>query len=440
MHHGHKNNISIRVLLTVFALLLATIILVALAVVFLAAPHLSSGTAVDAVLWYLFSFVSGVMTVVLPCSLPLLFVVVPLALGRGPERALGMILTFALGVVFVLSLYGAAVAYFGGWVLNTFHIGNSTVTNWMYYFAGIFAYVLALGEVGLIRMRIPSYTGAAPKFIQKQKEHKKMFLLGMFLANIGVGYPYPATPLLLINAGASNSVLYGTLLFLVHGLGRVIPLVLLTLLAVLSINGLKHLLKKKEAIDHANGWVLLFSSGFILTLGLFTHTWFAGASAGGHTLFQSFMGGSFVPQSSTADLRGILGQPLSWGNWCLLALWLVPLWWHYMRERARIFGKELLQIRHIERSIDKLEVERRAIEVVLYLPDDAGARHAREIRHKIDALEKERRIFEEAVRYGVHKELRGDVLDLSLHEALYLRRNWYITLTILLLTVFIVVL
>ena len=36
--------------------------------------------------WYLFSFAAGLTMIVLPCTLPLAFVIVPLSLGNGAAR------------------------------------------------------------------------------------------------------------------------------------------------------------------------------------------------------------------------------------------------------------------------------------------------------------------------------------------------------------------
>src|SRR3989338_6320508 len=42
--------------------------------------------------WYLFSYAMGLTMIVLPCTFPLAFVIVPLSLGNGPVKGLGMAL------------------------------------------------------------------------------------------------------------------------------------------------------------------------------------------------------------------------------------------------------------------------------------------------------------------------------------------------------------
>ncbi len=435
MHHRPRNP---KIILSIFSLLIVTISVVALALTFVAAPAFDVSIATDAIWWYLFSFLSGLISVVLPCSLPVIFVVVPLALGssniKSPERAMGMIFAFALGVMLILSIYGAVVAYFGGWAMSFFHLKSEMVMNWMYYFTGIFAYILALGEIGLVNIRMPAYVGRAPLFIEKRKDHMKMFLLGIFLGNIGIGCPNPAIPLLLLNAGASGSAVYGALLFLVHGAGRAAPLIVMTMLATLGWNGLRHVVREKESIERASGWIMLYVSAFVLTLGLFTHAWL---TSGTHTLFTNLLGyeNSHIASDS---IRGILGQPLGFANWLLVILWLAPLWWYFARERSGVNGAALIGMHKLEQHIDRLELERRGLAVTLHIPVGAQAARTCELLHKIDILEKERRILEDGMRYGVHKALEGEKNQHLERAALILRRNWYVTISILVIIIFVV--
>ena len=186
--------------------------------------------------WYLFSFAAGLTMIVLPCTLPLAFVIVPLSMGKGAAKGLGIALAFGLGVALTLSMYGVIAAVVGEVAIGTIGAPLETVKNWLYFVAGVFAYIFALGELGLIRFRMPSYSGAAPAFIQRQSDFLKALLLGLFLGNIGVGCPHPATPVILTRIAASGDIFYGWLLFFVHAAGRILPLLLLALLALLGAN------------------------------------------------------------------------------------------------------------------------------------------------------------------------------------------------------------
>src|SRR5665811_335056 len=60
-----------------------------------------------------FAYVVGLSMIVLPCTLPLAFVIVPLAMGKGPKKGLLMSLFFGLGLAITLSIYGLFVAIIG---------------------------------------------------------------------------------------------------------------------------------------------------------------------------------------------------------------------------------------------------------------------------------------------------------------------------------------
>lgn len=301
--------------------------------------------------WYLFSFASGLTMIVLPCTLPLAFVIVPLSMGKGAAKGFGIAIAFGLGVAITLSMYGVIAAVIGEVAIGSLGAPLETVKNWLYAIAGLFAYLFSLGEIGLIRFHMPSFTGAAPAFIQRRGDYLKAVLLGLFLGNIGVGCPHPATPVILTRIAASGDVFYGWLLFFVHAAGRILPLLLLALLAILGVNALAWLIARKDKIERATGWGMVFVAGFILILGLFTHDWWV--YSGQHTLFEEITQEERVlgvivkrfnlgPPPHThgpeelAGKTGLLGLPLALGNWVLVGLWILPLWWYYVRKRKEL--------------------------------------------------------------------------------------------------------
>lgn len=297
--------------------------------------------------WYLFAYAMGLTMIVLPCTLPLAFVIVPLALGKGPRKGLAMAIAFGIGVAITLSLYGVLAAVVGKVAIGTIDAPLETVKNWVYFIAGIFALLFALGEVGLVRWRMPTYTGAIPAGIQRQSDYFKAFFLGLFLGNIGVGCPHPATPLILTEIASSGDIFYGWTLFLVHAIGRVLPLLVLVVLGLIGVNGLQWLLARKEKIERSTGWVMVFVAGFILVLGLFTHDWWV--NSGIHTTLEAvtqeerFLGvissriGAAAPhQHGLEEGRGLFGLPLAWGNWVLVLLWIIPLWWYYLKKKKEM--------------------------------------------------------------------------------------------------------
>lgn len=308
---------------------------------------LGSSTAVEGFGWYLFSYAMGLTMIVLPCTFPLAFVIVPLSLGKGPVKGLGMALAFGAGVAITLSMYGVLAAIIGKTFITTFGVQADALKNWLYFVAGTIAYLFALGELGLIKMRMPTYSGAAPKVIQEKKDYLKALLLGLFLGNIGVGCPHPATPLIFLEIARSGNIFYGWSLFFIHAVARVLPLLLLSLLGILGVNGLTWLSAHREKVERATGWLMIFVAGFILTLGLFTHDWWV--NSGQHTLLEEItqeerflgivgdrLGAEDIHAHGPETGEGLFGLPLEGGNWALIFLWLLPLWWVFFREHYKI--------------------------------------------------------------------------------------------------------
>lgn len=297
--------------------------------------------------WYLFSYSMGLTMIVLPCTFPLAFVIVPLSMGKGPLKGLLIALSFGLGVTITLSMYGILAAVIGKTFISSFSLQAEGMKNWLYFIAGIIAYVFALGELGLAKFRMPSYSGAAPKIIQEKKDYLKALLLGLFLGNIGVGCPHPATPLIFLEIARSGNIFYGWTLFLVHVIGRVLPLLLLVILGLVGVNGLSWLITKREKIEKGTGWLMLFVAGFILVLGLFTHDWWV--NSGQHSFLESItqeesilnfvgekLGAENVHGHGLEKGAGLFGLPLSLGNWILVLLWLIPLWWVFFKEHFKV--------------------------------------------------------------------------------------------------------
>lgn len=298
--------------------------------------------------WYLFSFAAGLTMIVLPCTLPLAFVIVPLSMGKGPVKGFGIALAFGLGVALTLSTYGILAAVLGKVAIGTLGAPLEVVKNWLYFIAGTLAYLFALGELGFIKFRMPTYGGAAPAFIQKQKDIVKALCLGLFLGNLGVGCPHPATPVILTRIAVSGDVFYGWLLFFVHAFGRIVPLLILALLGIMGVNALTWLVSRKEKLERATGWGMVIVSGFIIVLGLFSHDWWV--FSGQHTLLEEYTQeerflGLIIDRLNLAGVphahgvpsgSGLFGLPLSLGNFVLVALWVLPLWWALLKKQKTI--------------------------------------------------------------------------------------------------------
>lgn len=218
------------------------------------------------------SFAAGLSMIVLPCTFPLVFVIVPLAMGKGPKKGLLMAILFGVGLIITLSIYGVVVAW-GGQIF-----GLATVAKWMYLVAGAAALLFGLSELGLIHLKLPSYGGATPQFITKQGDYLKAFFIGLFLGNAGIACPNPATYVILTYIAASGSIAYGAALQAVNGLGRFLPLLAITILAIVGVNASVWLMKKGDVIKKATAWGLIVVGAFIVVWGLYGHIWFLNTS------------------------------------------------------------------------------------------------------------------------------------------------------------------
>ena len=218
--------------------------------------------------WIMIAYVAGLSMIVLPCTLPLVFIIVPLSMGQGYKKGLTMALLFGLGLTITIASYGIAIAAIGQ------SASLDQASTIMFLIAGLAAFVFGLSQLKLISLKLPSYSGT-PKFIQKRGEFAKSFFMGLLLGNAGVGCPNPLFYWLLIYIAGTGSIEVGASLGVVHGVGRAIPLILMSVLAVIGINATKNLTLKRESIERASGWMLIIIGSFLIINGLPEgHEWY----------------------------------------------------------------------------------------------------------------------------------------------------------------------
>ena len=220
--------------------------------------------------WLVIAYVAGLSMIILPCTLPLVFIIIPLSMGKGYKKGLSMAMLFGAGLVTTITLYGLGVALIGKTAsLDQF----STI---MFLIAGIAGFVFGLSQLKLITIKMPTYS-KTPKFIQNRGEYVKSYLMGVLLGNAGVGCPNPMFYWLLIYIAGTGSLEIGSSLGLVHGVGRAIPLILFSLLAVLGINATKGLTTNRIKVEKITGWMLVMIGAFLIINGL----------PGGHIWYES---------------------------------------------------------------------------------------------------------------------------------------------------------
>lgn len=304
-----------RMRLTLAAFILASVVLFGF--IYLA-------TTPEATATMLLSFAGGISNIVLPCTLPLVFIIVPLAMIAGGRKGLLMTLFFGLGLIITLAVYGAVVGLIGG------YFGLDSATRIMYSLAGIASLIFGLSELKLIKFELPSYVGM-PQFIQNQGDYIKVFLLGLLLGNAGVGCPNPVTYVVLTFAATSGNWLSGALLMAMNGLGRMVPLLLLTVLGILGVNSVGWLTKRTKSITKFTAWALIVLGSFILLNGVFGHLWYEGGlfHEGLNAAFMS-VGGTMIGEADV-ELEKEPVKFVEYGDWFNLILTLIPVFWYWKK-------------------------------------------------------------------------------------------------------------
>jgi len=220
--------------------------------------------------WLIIAYLAGLSMIVLPCTLPLVFIIIPLSMGKGGKKGLAMALLFGTGLTITIAFYGFGIGALG----QTADLDQISI--YMFLIAGIAAFIFGLSQLKLLELKLPAYSGT-PKFIQNRGDYSKSFFMGLLLGNAGVGCPNPLFYWLLIYIAGTGSVEIGSSLGAVHGVGRAIPLILLSILAIIGVNATKGITTNKEKIEKLTGWMLIVIGAFLIINGI----------PGGHEWYES---------------------------------------------------------------------------------------------------------------------------------------------------------
>lgn len=250
---------SVKIWLTSVAFILFSVILIGLFVLW-TSPEFIPG--------YSLAFLAGISMIFLPCTFPLVFIIVPLALSRKIGKGLMMAFLFGAGLTLTFTLYGMALGWLGGFV------ALYKVVIWMLVLGGVAALAFGLSELNLIRFKLPFRQTILPTALQGKNDYIRSFFLGFFLGNAGVGCPNPAFYILFGYVATLGIPSVGASLGALHGLGRVVPLLLLVVLAILGINAMNTLSNYQEKVKRWVAWALIALGAFIFTYGAFGMAWF----------------------------------------------------------------------------------------------------------------------------------------------------------------------
>jgi len=308
-----------------------------------------------------FAYVVGLSMIVLPCTLPLAFVIVPMAMSKGPKKGLLMSIYFGLGISITLAIYGLFIGFIGQTLgLDKAIGGASSISRIIFIIGGLSAFIFGLSELNLIKFKIPTYGGSYPKIIQNQGDYLKAFFLGLFLGNAGVGCPNPLFYVLLGDIAVTGSMATGAWLGFIHGVGRATPLIFLAILGILGVNSVSKIASKTVTVTKITGISLIILGAIIFIMGT-SHSWYesTGIHREWNNTIQVITGGSKsnivergnlpektnsvtksgnkpVPKKSTSDhvdSSDFIPAPWSWIT--LLGLIFIPLSIYFIRERKK---------------------------------------------------------------------------------------------------------
>ena len=280
-----------------------------------------------------FAFVAGISMIVLPCTLPLVFIIVPLSVGKGYKKGLWMAVLFGLGLAITITIYGIFIALAGNIIgLDEAASKAGVFSKILFMIGGSIAILFGLSELNLLKFNMPSFAGT-PRFIEKRKDYSKALFLGLLLGNAGVGCPNPLFYILLGDIAIKGSVVTGAWLGFVHGLGRATPLIFLAILGILGINATPSILKHQDKIKKFMGWFLVILGAIIFTIGG-AHGWYEETIV--HTGWNNFVEVTGLPaelmggehEHETMDfIPGIIAP------WLLIALIAIPIIWYNIKKR-----------------------------------------------------------------------------------------------------------
>jgi cytochrome c-type biogenesis protein len=282
--------------------------------------------------WVIFAYAAGLTMIFLPCTLPLAFVIVPMAMGENRKKGLIMALLFGVGLTITITIYTTVFALIGE------AFGFSQAAQIALLFGGIIALLFGLEQLDLVPFSLPEYSGAYPELIDERGDYVKSFLLGLFLGNAGIGCPNPLFWWMSIFIAASGSAAVGSSLGVIHGIGRAVPLIFLAVLGMFGMNLLSNLSNKQDLVELLSGLFLIPVAAFITTFGVFGMEWWEEGPI--HDPWNDFIASTPLPAEAGvrglevnnlwAGITGEAGITLAW-LFFLTVLGLPLLWWYWSR-------------------------------------------------------------------------------------------------------------
>ena len=277
--------------------------------------------------WLVIAYLAGLSMIILPCTLPLVFIIIPLSMGKGAKKGLSMALLFGAGLTITIAFYGFAIGALG----KTANLDDISI--YMFLIAGIAAFLFGLSQLKLFELKLPTYSGT-PKFIQNRGDYTKSFFMGLLLGNAGVGCPNPMFYWLLIYVASTGSVEIGASLGAVHGVGRAIPLILLSVLAIMGVNATKGITTNRETIEKLTGWMLIIIGAFLIINGIpGGHEWYESTFV--HILWNNLVSNFLPPEFHIGQHthHSDIQMPQEYAPILFGALIIFPIVWYFTNKK-----------------------------------------------------------------------------------------------------------
>jgi len=294
---------------------------------------IKAGQTLEYPSWLVIAYLAGLSMIILPCTLPLVFIIIPMSMGQGHKKGLLMALLFGAGLTIMITSYGIVISALG----KTASLDQ--ISFLMFLVAGMAAFTFGLSQLKMISLKLPTYS-RTPQFIQKRGDYTKSFLMGILLGNAGVGCPNPMFYWLLTYIAGTGSLEIGASLGMVHGIGRAIPLIPLSILAIMGINATKSITSNRLKIENITGWMLIILGSLLIINGL----------PGGHQWYEStivHIGWNNVVSMIGLPIEFHLGQhthenvygftiPQDVFPVLMIVLFVIPIVWYLVKKKKKI--------------------------------------------------------------------------------------------------------
>lgn len=168
-----------------------------------------------------------------------------------------MVSLFGLGLGITMTLWGTLLGGFGQ------AVGLDAVSQYLFLVGSAFAFVFGLWMVKVVNIPIPE--SGLPAFVQKGGSMGTPFLMGLLLGNWGVGCPDPVFWVLVTYILGSGDFAQGALLTGVYSVGRSLPIIGLGIVAILGVNLVPALIKRRTKVDRFFGLALIAIAGFLVS-------------------------------------------------------------------------------------------------------------------------------------------------------------------------------